>query len=158
MLTVLAALGVLVVLFVAGAVATREDQAMQPAPGDRADLELPSRALRAADLEAVRFGVTVRGYRMSEVDDLLARLASELAERDDRIAELASPEQGASELAPQPSAMGASSMLTAPVAADLPAGTDLTEPAGPASATGDVHFPDVLPADPAGGPEQTARD
>ena len=37
----------------------------------------------------MRFGVTLRGYAMGQVDDLLDRLALEIAERDALIAELA---------------------------------------------------------------------
>lgn len=43
---------------------------------------LPGRPLHAADLETVRFGVTLRGYAMNQVDDLLDRLAAEIAQRD----------------------------------------------------------------------------
>jgi DivIVA domain-containing protein len=50
--------------------------------------KLPDRPLTAADLQSLRFGVTLRGYAMSQVDDLLDRLAAEIAERDARIAEL----------------------------------------------------------------------
>jgi DivIVA domain-containing protein len=39
------------------------------------------RALTAHDLRSVRFSTALRGYRMSEVDALLDRLAAELAER-----------------------------------------------------------------------------
>jgi DivIVA domain-containing protein len=46
-------------------------------------------ALTAEELRNVRFGVTLRGYAMSQVDDLLDRLALEIAERDALIAELA---------------------------------------------------------------------
>ena len=46
-------------------------------------------ALTAEELRNVRFGVTLRGYAMAQVDDLLDRLALESAERDALIAELA---------------------------------------------------------------------
>jgi DivIVA domain-containing protein len=46
-------------------------------------------ALTAGELRNVRFGVTLRGYAMGQVDDLLDRLALEIAERDALIAELA---------------------------------------------------------------------
>lgn len=49
---------------------------------------LPERPLTAADLEQLRFGVALRGYAMAQVDDLLDRLAGEIATRDVRIAEL----------------------------------------------------------------------
>jgi DivIVA domain-containing protein len=46
-------------------------------------------ALTAEELKSIRFGVTLRGYAMAQVDDLLDRLALEIAERDGLIAELA---------------------------------------------------------------------
>jgi len=46
-------------------------------------------ALTAEELRSIRFGVTLRGYAMAQVDDLLDRLALEIAERDALIAELA---------------------------------------------------------------------
>ena len=48
---------------------------------DRPDVVVPTGPLRGHDLRHLRFAVTFRGYRMSEVDALLARLASELEER-----------------------------------------------------------------------------
>ncbi len=58
---------------------------LAPALPDRPDVELPSdRHLTPNDLAQVRLSVTVRGYRMDEVDALLARLGAELAARDDR--------------------------------------------------------------------------
>ncbi|MHC0430169.1 DivIVA domain-containing protein [Streptomyces sp. O3] len=41
-----------------------------------------------ADVQALRLPMVLRGYRMADVDDALARLGAELAERDARIAEL----------------------------------------------------------------------
>ena len=87
MVTILAVLGVVAVLLVAAVVATRDDQVLADAPPDAPDRDLPPGRLQADDLRRVRFGVTVRGYRMSEVDALLERLAAELAERDARPAE-----------------------------------------------------------------------
>jgi DivIVA domain-containing protein len=80
--TVLAVLGVLLVLFVAGVAATRNDVELAEAPPDRADLALPAGRLGPEDVRRVRFGVTLRGYRMSEVDALLERLAEQLESRD----------------------------------------------------------------------------
>ena len=49
---------------------------------DRADAEVPADGpLRGEDLRRVRFSLAFRGYRMSEVDALLDRLATELEER-----------------------------------------------------------------------------
>ena len=50
---------------------------------DRPDARIPADGpLSADDLRAVRFTTAFRGYRMSEVDALLDRLA---AERDERV-------------------------------------------------------------------------
>jgi len=57
---------------------------MRPEP-DR-DVFAPTlpddRPLTAADLEQVRFGVTLRGYSMRQVDALLDRLVAELGEAE----------------------------------------------------------------------------
>lgn len=55
----------------------------------------PDRPLLAADLAAVRFGVTLRGYAMGQVDAVLERVAVELAERDAQIASLTGSGSGA---------------------------------------------------------------
>ena len=47
-----------------------------------------TRPVGRADVEALRLPLSVRGYRMADVDDALGRLGAELAERDARIAEL----------------------------------------------------------------------
>ncbi|KNB51788.1 hypothetical protein [Streptomyces caatingaensis] len=63
---------------------------------DRVAWPLPAgRPLGRADLEALRLPVAPRGYRMAETDDVLDRLAAELAERDARIAELEAALAGA---------------------------------------------------------------
>lgn len=62
---------------------------LSEAPPDRLDDPLPAdRPLDRDDVEALRLPMTLRGYRMSDVDDVLGRLGAELAERDARIAEL----------------------------------------------------------------------
>ena len=50
--------------------------------------DLPDRPLTAQDVRGLRFGIGLRGYAMGQVDDVLERLATEVAERDARIAEL----------------------------------------------------------------------
>lgn len=50
--------------------------------------DLPTRPLDADDLDTIRFGITLRGYAMGQVDDLLDRVSAELAERDALIAEI----------------------------------------------------------------------
>ena len=77
---------VLIVLAMAGVamVASGRGGPMAPAYDDRLDLALPEgRPLAAEDLRTVRFPLALRGYRMSDVDAVLARLATELEERED---------------------------------------------------------------------------
>lgn len=50
--------------------------------------DLPEAPLSAEDLRGVRLGVTLRGYAMDQVDDLIERLAGEIADRDARLAAL----------------------------------------------------------------------
>ena len=75
---------ILVVLAMGGVamVASGRGGSMPPAYDDRPDLGLPEgRALEAGDLRTVRFPLALRGYRMSDVDALLDRLATELEDR-----------------------------------------------------------------------------
>jgi DivIVA domain-containing protein len=76
---------ILVVLAMGGVamVASGRGGSMAPAYDDRPDLALPAdRPLEARDLRTVRFALAFRGYRMSDVDTLLARLATELEDAD----------------------------------------------------------------------------
>ncbi len=92
MLTALAILGVLAVLFLVFALATGDRQPLAPAPPDAADVALPVGALYGSDVRALRFGLALRGYRMSEVDGALARLSAELDSRDEQLSRLSSGE------------------------------------------------------------------
>ena len=58
---------------------------------DRRDVLVPEGPLVAEDLRRVRFTLAVRGYRMSEVDTLLARLADQLERGADQYARPARP-------------------------------------------------------------------
>ena len=87
-MTVLFALtGIGVVLAVAMLAVGRLGELAPVAP-DRAPLDVPAGPLAPDDVDAVRFAVGLRGYRMDEVDEVLDRLADDLAARDARIAEL----------------------------------------------------------------------
>jgi DivIVA domain-containing protein len=68
---------------------------------DRPDARVPaSGPLHADDLRRIRFSVALRGYRMSEVDALLDRLAEDLESRP-------APEPGdESEQPPKPEGRG----------------------------------------------------
>lgn len=73
----------------------------QPAYDDRREVRLPAdRPLRSDDLAAVRFTTAARGYRMSEVDALLARLRAELAERENGFRAAPDPSDVTAPLAP----------------------------------------------------------
>lgn len=62
---------------------------LPPAPPDRVPDDIPQEGpLTGSHLQAVRFDVAARGYRMDEVDGLLDRLASDIAVRDAVIADL----------------------------------------------------------------------
>jgi len=72
---------VLIVLAIGGMVVVAAGVGAPLAHGydDRPDAVVPTdRALTGADLKAVRFTTAVRGYRASEVDALLDRLAAQL--------------------------------------------------------------------------------
>jgi hypothetical protein len=73
------------------------DRAVLPetAPEQLIDPLPATRPVGRPDVEALRLPVSVRGYRMGDVDDVLSRLGAELAERDARIAELESALAGA---------------------------------------------------------------
>lgn len=83
---------VVVVAAVTLAVIGGGSEAVLPeAEPDRVADALPeTRPVVRADIDALRLPVAPRGYRMAEVDDVLDRLAAELAERDARIAQLTS--------------------------------------------------------------------
>lgn len=75
---------IIIVLVLGGValVASGVGAAMPEAHVDRRDVLVPGDGpLGPEDLRAVRFNVTLRGYRMAEVDALLGRLAAELEER-----------------------------------------------------------------------------
>ena len=57
--------------------------------------DLPDVPLAAEDIRSLRFGVTLRGYAMAQVDDVLERLGREIAERDAEIAALRAGSDGA---------------------------------------------------------------
>lgn len=81
---VVAALGVAAIVAAGGLGSMSADSTRdifrQDLPGDR--------SLTGEDLRRLRFGVALRGYSMTQVDDVLDRLSGELADRDRRIADL----------------------------------------------------------------------
>ncbi len=90
----------LVVLVVAAvaAVAVGHGDGLAVAPPDRREVSLPAgRPLTSADVAGVGLSVGLRGYRMDEVDDLLARLGAEIDERAERLRVLEAGPAGAAE-------------------------------------------------------------
>jgi DivIVA domain-containing protein len=80
-------LGVLIVVVVGGAVvvALGRGGRMRPVYDDRPDALLPADGeLGGSAVRSVRFSVGFRGYRMDEVDALLARLAEQLDQQLDQ--------------------------------------------------------------------------
>jgi DivIVA domain-containing protein len=76
---------ILIVLAMGGIamVAAGRGTPMAPAYDDRPDATVPRDGeVGADDLRRVRFSLAFRGYRMSEVDALLSRLAREMEDRD----------------------------------------------------------------------------
>ncbi len=62
---------------------------------DRPEVALPeTRQLGRTDIDAARFAVGWRGYRMDQVDQVLDRLAAEIDARDRLIAELSAARGG----------------------------------------------------------------
>lgn len=72
---------VVVVLGLAAVAGSGRFGAMPPPVRDTPAPQLPTGDLGPDDLRRAQFAVTVRGYSMSQVDDLLDRLANQLAGR-----------------------------------------------------------------------------
>lgn len=75
---------ILIVLAMGGValVASGRTGALPEEYDDRPDVRVPAGRLLGDDVRRVRFSLAFRGYRMSEVDTLLARLADQLDARD----------------------------------------------------------------------------
>ncbi|MFI6491941.1 DivIVA domain-containing protein [Streptomyces sp. NPDC050564] len=83
------ALAVVVAAVTLSVVGGGESAPLPEAGPERLQDPLPyDRPVNRGDVEALRFPVAVRGYRMADVDDALGRLGAEIAERDARIADL----------------------------------------------------------------------
>jgi DivIVA domain-containing protein len=83
---VLLVLVLLAVGAVAAVVTGRVSGAMGPATSSRPYRGLPEGPVLASDVDAVRFSLGLRGYRMDEVDAVLDRLREEIRERDEELA------------------------------------------------------------------------
>jgi DivIVA domain-containing protein len=81
-------------LVVVGVVAVGRGGVMSEATADRQPLSLPEGRLSSTDIVDVRFSLAFRGYRMSEVDAVLARLAAERADHIERADQAAHVAEG----------------------------------------------------------------
>ncbi|MGQ4387005.1 DivIVA domain-containing protein [Streptomyces sp. SAS_270] len=83
------ALAVVVAAVTLAVVGGGESAPLPEVASERLDDPLPEdRPVNRADVDNLRFPLAARGYRMTDVDDALGRLGAEIAERDDRIADL----------------------------------------------------------------------
>jgi len=90
------ALAIVVVAVTLAVVGGGESAPLPEAAPERLEDPLPpGRPVERADVEALRFPLAVRGYRMANVDDVLGRLGAEISERDARIADLEAALAGA---------------------------------------------------------------
>jgi DivIVA domain-containing protein len=69
---------VAIVLFAIGSVLFGRGESLPPLPAATTATVLPASGVTGADVEAVKFTQTVRGYKASEVDWVLDRLGQEL--------------------------------------------------------------------------------
>lgn len=125
------------VLFGVGAAVSGGFRGLADVPADDAGDGLPAGPLQAEDLAAARFPLAFRGYRMADVDAVLARLGDNLRARDEEIDRLRGMAGYAAEASPAAGlptpvpADGAPAPAAAPadgLAAPAPAG-DPAEPA-----------------------------
>lgn len=79
---------VAVVLFGIGSVLFGRGESLPPLPAATTATVLPAAGVTGADVEAVKFTQTLRGYKTSEVDWVLERLGRELDELRAELAEV----------------------------------------------------------------------
>jgi DivIVA domain-containing protein len=99
-------LWVVVIIVLAGGVvvvAVGRGGTMTEVYDERPDTTIASgRPITADDLKDVRFTTAVRGYRMDEVDTLLARLRADLLSRETELSEQTAPGHDAEPTADSP--------------------------------------------------------
>ncbi|MBX7451111.1 DivIVA domain-containing protein [Mycolicibacterium sp. 3033] len=75
-----------IVLFAIGSVLFGRGEALPPLPQATTATSLPAADITAADVEALKFTQTLRGYKASEVDWALERLGREIDQLRDELA------------------------------------------------------------------------
>jgi DivIVA domain-containing protein len=73
---------VVVAVVTAAAVLGRVDGSLADTTTTMSHVPLPEDQLTPADIDALRFDTAMRGYRMSQVDDVIDRLRREIADLD----------------------------------------------------------------------------
>ncbi|HEX2704750.1 MAG TPA: DivIVA domain-containing protein [Candidatus Lustribacter sp.] len=124
MVWVMLVVAVVVAALTVAAVAGRVDGSMGEPTSTLSHVPLPPEQVTESALGALRFDTGLRGYRMSQVDDVIDRLRRELADRDDQLAVLRAvvtpPDTSPPEPAQPPAVAGPAASLRAsmPIEAD----------------------------------------
>lgn len=115
------------VVFAVAALVFGRGEQMAPLPARVSPLELPATDLRGDHVRDMRFGLALRGYRMSDVDWALERLADEIDELRGRLATtVASPSSQNSDSAGPASAPASEPASIGPEDAAGPGAVDTT--------------------------------
>ena len=91
MIWIVLLVAVVLVVLTAAAVLGRVDGSLGDATTSLSHDPLPDTPLTPADFEELHFDTAMRGYRMSQVDDVIDRLRREIHDRDQQQSLPASP-------------------------------------------------------------------
>ena len=94
------------VIYLGAALVFGRGEELAPMPPGATPTRLPARDLAGRDVRGLRFQTVVRGYRMSEVDWALARLADEVDDLRQRLAAVGTPGAPAADPHPADPAVG----------------------------------------------------
>jgi DivIVA domain-containing protein len=109
---------VAVVLFGVGSVLFGRGEVLPPLPRATTATVLPASGVTGADVEAVKFTQTLRGYKTSEVDWVLDRLGQELDSLRGELAAVQAQQAGADDVAEEEPVEGGAHALPAEDRAD----------------------------------------
>lgn len=87
-----------IVLFAIGSVLFGRGEVLPPLPQATTATVLPAAGVTGADVDALTFTQTLRGYRASEVDWVLERLGREIDDLREELAELRTSEPAGGEV------------------------------------------------------------
>src|SRR5438046_6743524 len=111
------------VLAAVGVVVAGRGGTMSAVVPDAQDTRVPPRGvvMDPADIDALRFGLAFRGYRMDQVDEALDRLKAELRIRDEKITALTAELAAEGQPSAAPAAAPAAAAVPPAAAAFAPA-------------------------------------